>query len=33
MTVGGTNATHTNFFVDDVSIDFVPVELMRFEIY
>jgi len=32
-TVGGTNGTHTNFFVDDVSISSVPVELMQFEVF
>ncbi len=32
-TMGGTNGTHSNIFVDDVSIDSVPVELMRFEVF
>lgn len=33
-TVGGTNGTHSNFFVDDVVVDDnVPVELMRFEVF
>jgi len=32
-TVGGINGTHSNIFVDDVSIDAVPVELMKFDVF